>query len=86
MAFAKARFLKRDFPVHGTQTATNKELSAGLAEITETTDITKTSGRAFFKGGDLNPGERHSRDTRDDGTVTLCTPRAAIVAQILVVF
>ena len=36
-------------------------------------------GRAFFKGGDLNPGERHSRDTRDDGTVTLCTLRAATV-------
>ena len=35
--------------------------------------------RAFFKGGDLNPGERHSRDTRDDGTVTLCTLRAATV-------
>ena len=47
--------------------------------------------RAFLKGGDLNPGERHSRDTRDDGTMTLCTLRAttalchAIVAQILVV-
>ena len=35
--------------------------------------------RAFFKGGDLNPGERHSRDTRDDGTVTLCTLRPATV-------
>ena len=35
--------------------------------------------REFFKGGDLNPGERHSRDTRDDGTVTLCTLRAATV-------
>ena len=35
--------------------------------------------RAFFKGGDLNPGERHSRDTRDDGTVTLCTLHAATV-------
>ena len=35
--------------------------------------------RAFLKGGDLNPGERHSRDTRDDGTVTLCTLRAATV-------
>ena len=34
----------------------------------------------FFKGGGhLNPGERHSRDTRDDGTVTLCTLRAATV-------
>ena len=33
----------------------------------------------IFKGGDLNPGERHSRDTRDDGTVTLCTLRAATV-------
>ena len=33
----------------------------------------------FFKGGDLNPGERHSRDTRDDGTVTLCTLRTATV-------
>ena len=32
--------------------------------------------RAFFGGGDLNPGERHSCDTRDDGTVTLCTLRA----------
>ena len=31
----------------------------------------------FKGGGDLNPGERHSRDTRDDGTVTLCTLRAA---------
>ena len=35
--------------------------------------------QAFLKGGDLNPGERHSRDTRDDGTVTLCTLRAATV-------
>ena len=36
--------------------------------------------RAFLKGGGgLNPGERHSRDTRDDGTVTLCTLRAATV-------
>ena len=35
--------------------------------------------RAFLKGGDLNPGERHSRDTLDDGTVTLCTLRAATV-------
>ena len=33
----------------------------------------------IFKGGDLNPGERHSRDTRDDGMVTLCTLRAATV-------
>ena len=33
----------------------------------------------ILKGGDLNPGERHSRDTRDDGTVTLCTLRAATV-------
>ena len=36
--------------------------------------------RAFLKGGGtLTPGERHSRDTRDDGTVTLCTLRAATV-------
>ena len=36
--------------------------------------------RAFLKGGgDLNPGERHSRDTRDDGTVTFCALRAATV-------
>ena len=35
--------------------------------------------RAFLRGGDLNPGEQHSRDTRDDGTVTLCTLRAATV-------
>ena len=35
--------------------------------------------RALFKGGDLNPVERHSRDTRDDGAVTLCTLRAATV-------
>ena len=27
----------------------------------------------------LNPGERHPRDTRDDGTVTLCGLRAATV-------
>ena len=35
----------------------------------------------FLQGGDLNPGERHSRDTdtRDDGTVTLCTLRTATV-------
>ena len=32
----------------------------------------QSKDRAFLKeGGDLNPGERHSRDTRDDGTVTL---------------
>ena len=36
--------------------------------------------RALLKGGeDLNSRERHSRDTRDDGTVTLCTLRAATV-------
>ena len=29
--------------------------------------------------GDLNPGERHSRDTRDDCTVTLCILRATTV-------
>ena len=29
--------------------------------------------------GDLNPRERHSRVTRDDGTVTVCTLRAATV-------
>ena len=34
--------------------------------------------RAFW-GGDLNPGERHSRVTRDDGTVTLCALRTATV-------
>ena len=33
----------------------------------------------IFKGGDLNPGERHSRDTRDHGTVTRCSLRAATV-------
>ena len=33
----------------------------------------------FFKEGGLDPGERHSRDTRNDGTVTLCTLRAATV-------
>ena len=33
----------------------------------------------FLRGGDLNPGERHSCHTRDDGTVTLCTLRAATV-------
>ena len=36
-------------------------------------------GHIIVKGGDLNPGERHSRDTRDDNTVTLCTLRAATV-------
>ena len=35
--------------------------------------------RAFSKGGDLNPGERHSRDTRDDGTVTLSALRSATI-------
>ena len=35
--------------------------------------------RAFLKGGDLNPEERHSRDIRAEGTVTLCTLRAATV-------
>ena len=33
----------------------------------------------MLKGGDLNPGEQHSRDARDDGTVTLWTLRTAIV-------
>ena len=32
---------------------------------------------AIFQGGDLNLVERHARVTRDDGTVTLCTLRAA---------
>ena len=48
---------------------------------------------AFLNGGDINPGERHSRVTQDDGTVTRCggAPCApplychASVAQILVV-
>ena len=35
--------------------------------------------RAIFKRGRLNSGERHSRDTQDDGTVTLCALRAATV-------
>ena len=35
--------------------------------------------RAFSKGGDLIPGEWHSRNTWDDGTVTLCTLRATTV-------
>ena len=35
--------------------------------------------RAFFNGGDLNPGERHSRFTRGDSTVMLCALRAATV-------
>ena len=34
---------------------------------------------ACLKGGDLNPGERLSRVTRDDGTVTLCALPAATV-------
>ena len=33
----------------------------------------------FKGGGALNPGERRSRDTRDDGTATLCTLHAATV-------
>ena len=33
----------------------------------------------FLTGGTLTPGERHLRDTQDDGTVTLCTQRAATV-------
>ena len=36
-----------------------------------------TSG--IFYGEGLNQGERHSCDTRDDGTVTLCALRAATV-------
>ena len=32
-----------------------------------------------YQGGTLTPGERHSRVTRDDGTVTLCALRAATV-------
>ena len=46
----------------------------------------------FSKGGDLNPKERHSRDTRDDGTVPWRFAPCAlplychsIVVQILVV-
>ena len=37
------------------------------------------NSRAFGAVGALNPGERHSRDTRKDSTVTLCTLRAATV-------
>ena len=33
----------------------------------------------FLRAGDLNPGERHSRASRDDGAVTLCILRAATV-------
>ena len=33
----------------------------------------------ILKGLDLSPVERHSRDTRGDGTVTLCALRAATV-------
>ena len=35
--------------------------------------------RACFNGGDLNPGEQHSRVIWDDGTVMLCALRAATV-------
>ena len=59
--------------------------NAGLAEKasrdtgyrSDSIAISRDAGplSAIFKRGDLNPGERHSRDTRDDGTV---------VAQILV--
>ena len=42
-------------------------------------DTSQDPNRAFLTGGDLNPGERHSRDTRNDGTVALCTLRAATV-------
>ena len=33
----------------------------------------------LHNGGDLNPGEQHSRVTRDDGTVTFCALCAATV-------
>ena len=33
----------------------------------------------FLREGELNPGERHLRDTQDDGTVTLCTLCVATV-------
>ena len=40
--------------------------------------------RAFYNGGDLKPGEGHSRVSRDDGTVTLCALRAdGAVMQLL---
>ena len=37
------------------------------------------SSGIFLTGGNLNPGERHSRVTPDEGTVTLCALRAATV-------
>ena len=36
--------------------------------------------RAGLELADLNPGERHSRVTRDDGTVTLCALRATVLS------
>ena len=48
-------------------------------DFSEKTLFQKTPFSGIIKGVDLNPGERHSRDTRDDGTVTLSTLRAATV-------
>ena len=50
-----------------------------VMEIKSQRGSSRRLSRAFLQRGDLNPGGRHSRDTRDDGSVTLCTLRAATV-------
>ena len=50
-----------------------------VAQNAQKSNLWTDAGVKHFKGGNLSPGERHSRDTRDDGTVTLCTLRAATV-------
>ena len=67
------------------ETARKKVILAQLAWLCGVQDVGSVRNfapyrfQAFFNGGDLNPGQRHSRDTRYDGTVTLCTLCAATV-------
>ena len=62
-----------------TTTTTRKTLSGGLCLLPaklsrQVVDTKPNKVRLFFFCGGLNPGERHSRVTRDHGTVMLCAP------------
>ena len=59
-----------------------KTSSSPLATVLSTFDfnfIDTANCKQKFGHVFLNPGERHSHDTRNDRTVTLCTLRAATV-------
>ena len=70
-------FRRKDFSISEVGNGNPKKQTIKVRNSNSFSVLLTIFGR--FKGGDLNPGKRHSRDTRDDGTVMLCTLRAAIV-------